>query len=173
MSSLVSRWSEPLGPDGRLTMPESEQLVGHGLHEWGRATHENLRLAVRLEATFSQHVAVHPPIMPHPSLGGTAGERMDEREAIAVCHQLVQLIPINDVLERARRIEKSCRRPARGLTSGPQHRHEGHHSRTAGDQHQWHRAGWIPGEIPANRPAELDGISRAKLLSQKRRYFTV
>src|SRR5207247_2101227 len=85
----------------------------------------------------------------------------------------VELLAVDDLLVRARAVEKPSRvRDACGRTV-PKHRHERYHARTTRDRQQraFHRP--VPDEVPADRAAYLEAVADRDRVVEERRYLAV
>src|SRR4029078_183140 len=89
-----------------------------------RTTDEDSRTRSEGKSMSVQHVAVDPACFAAPSRWLGACESMNDAEPISTSSKPVELLAIDDVLERPRRIEQHCRCRTAGRPPVTQHRHE-------------------------------------------------
>src|SRR3954471_16406793 len=170
-SALISssRWPEAFGADRARRVAEADEEVGGALDEPGGTAHEHAWSGRRLRPDGGEHVGVDAAVVAGPlrrllAGQGEAGPDVRERpELVAVEH----ILPAPRGDEQPRVDGVGARRPV------AQHRHERHESRAAGDEQQRAAVLDAPGEVPADRAAELELIAGADLVGQVRRDLAV
>src|SRR5512132_1020381 len=125
-STSSSRGSEALGADVLGCVAYAYEAVGDRLDESCRATDVGQALGIRIRH-LAKHRVVHPAGVPCPAGRLLPRQRVNDVES-------AELIPVDHVVERPRRVEETGRDIRR--RSGPvaKHRHEWDDSRSASDE---------------------------------------
>ncbi len=116
-----------------------------------------------------QHLGVHPPAEPGPARRAGARQRVPD----ARVRERVELGPEEDVLLRSRRQQQPRVERAAPFTLVAQHRRQRDDARAAADEQQRPAVLDLPGEVAADRAAQLDGVARPQLVGQVRRDLAV
>src|SRR6266545_7933436 len=105
-SRVTSSSSESLRPDPSGPMPQADETVCNRLDEARRPAHEHARTLRRSERDLAQQVEVDPVRVPRPAGRLGTGQRVHDLEAVPARAQLVELLAVDDLLERTRRVKE-------------------------------------------------------------------
>src|SRR5919109_1740437 len=106
---VMSRASEPFRTDAMGRMSQPYERLGHGLDEACRAAHVDGWILVRRERNFLQQLAVDAARVAGPPRRLRARHGVHDLDSGVARAQLLELVPVDHVPERARRIEQPCR----------------------------------------------------------------
>src|SRR5581483_6179506 len=127
--------AEAFGPDLAYFVPELREGVRSGLREPGGAAHGDERALARRPRDFVEELLVDPSRVPAPSVRLLAGEREADVDHV-VGADPHQLLAVDDVRERARRVEQPHRHSAFDRLVVAQDRAERHHAGAAADEQE-------------------------------------
>src|SRR5262245_3676833 len=165
-SSATGR-SETLGLDRERRVAKGDKPIGCGIDEPRRPADENMRLLGGGPGDFLQHLVVDPPGIARPPGRVTPGKCVKDLDPVAAA--VLELLPVDDVLERSRRVEQAHRCQA---GRGADHRHQRHHPGAPADEED--RPPVVhPDEVAADRPTHLEAVTFTRDLDEVGGYLAV
>ena len=150
-------------------MAELHERLGHGFDE-RRGTAEERQREI-LGSLLPQEIDVDPPRVAGPAGGLRPGERVDDVQTVP--GELLQLSAIDDVVPVPRRIDEASRHRVAVGRALPNHGHQRHDARASGDEQDGSTRAWIPDEVAADRPAQLEPVAGPRLIGEVRRHFAI
>src|ERR671918_1318114 len=133
---LASGGAESLGPDAGRFVAEGDEGARGRLHEGRRAAYVDERALARRPVDLVQEFLVDPAAVSAPSLRLLACEREADVDHV-VCRDCRQLVAVDDLWERARRVQQPHRHGACDRPVVTQDRPERHDSGPAGEEQKW------------------------------------
>src|SRR5918996_3879280 len=125
---LASGGAESLGADPLRLVAECDEGARGGFHERRRAADVDERALARRPVDLVEEFLVDPPAVSAPSLRLLACEREADVDDV-VCRDCRQLVAVDDLWERARRVQEPDRQRAFYRPVVTQDRAERHDSR--------------------------------------------
>ena len=86
-------------------------------------------------------------------------QRVFDLDACVAGRQRIQLITVDHVLDRARRVEEPSGHRAPDGHTMAEHRHQRDDARAAGDEQEGPAVGLLPDEVAAYGPAQLEAVA--------------
>src|SRR6266508_660014 len=150
--------TETLGPDLFRRVAYGDEAVGDRLDEARRAADERDAFAARIRH-LTQDLLVDAACIPRPARRLFPRERVVELELGVRGGAPIELVAVDHVLERARRVEQAGRDDGSGGRSVPEHGDQRDDARPAPDEEEGAALLRLPHEIPADRAAQLQLVS--------------
>src|SRR5918992_4313036 len=165
---LASGGAESFGPDAGGFVAEGDEGACGRLHEGRRATDVDERALARRPVDLVEELLVDPAAVAAPSLRLLACEREADVDHVVGrdCHQLVT---VDDLRERAGRVQEPDRHRALHRPVVTQDRPERHDAGAAGEELKWSAEGGLPDEVATDGAAQLQTVPDTKLIHEIRR----
>src|SRR5919106_3092281 len=169
---LASGGAESFGPNTGGFVAEGDEGARGRLHEGRRATYVDERALARRPVDLVEEVLVDPAAVSAPSLRLLAREREADVDHV-VCRDCRQLVAVDDLWERARRVQQPHRKRAFDRPAVTQDRAERHDSGAAGEEQKRSAERGLPDEVATDGAAQLQLVPDTKLIDQVRRDLAV
>src|SRR6266516_2985309 len=115
---------------------------------------------------------VDTPAVPLPTLGLLTGKSEADVDLVGGGHAH-QLVTVDDLLERAGRVEQAHRDDALDGVVVTQHRTQRHDARAARDEQERAPERLLPDEVAADRPSQLELVTGTQLIGEIRGHLAV
>src|SRR5919108_5922635 len=170
LSTSAPGGAEALCLDALRVVAELHESVRDGIDEARGAADEYPRPRRGRPRDLREDPRVDAPREPHPPGRPRARQRVENLESVPLLGESRELLAVDDVLERRRRVQQARRHLGAGCRSVPDHGHERHNARAARDEEKrLGRVRRLPDEVAADRSADLEAVARTYLVHEVRR----
>src|SRR5918992_4347831 len=169
---LASGGAESFGPDAGGFVAEGDEGACGGLHESRRAADVDERALARRPVDLVEEFLVDPAAVSAPSLRLLACEGEADVDR-AACRDGHQLVTVDDLWERARRVQQPHRHRAFDRPVVTQDRPERYDAGAAGEELKWSAQRGLPDEVATDGAAQLQVVPDTKLIHEIRRDLAV